>query len=455
MFPRAIVKQLENWSNTSKRKPLILRGARQVGKTTAVDLFASQFDQYLKLNLDLPSHCRIFEQNLSPRELLQAIRLQLNLPTVSGRTLLFLDEIQNSPEAIHSMRYFYEESDSNLFVIGAGSLLETLIAKGNISFPVGRVEYRFMWPLSFPEFLEAMGLTEALAYLNSTPVPPLSHSALLKEFRRYMFIGGMPEVVARYLDTNDITSLSTIYRSLILSFQDDVEKYARSNASANILRHVIQSLPFEAGKRIRFQGFGNSNYGSREMGEALRTLEKAMLLHLIYPTTDSRLPLAPDRKRAPRLQFLDTGLLCAAVGLQGKLFDPVEIESVQRGVLAEHVVGQELLAESDAGISPVFWVREKKQANAEVDFLIRYDSGVIPLEVKSGKPGSLRSLHSFIEKSGAKVAIRLYSGETHVQQARTPGGAPYTLHNLPLYMASRLQAYLKNANVRFKMLDGG
>ncbi len=444
MFPRAVVKQLEEWSKTPKCKPLILRGARQVGKTTAVDIFAKQFDQYLKLNLDLPSNCKIFEQNLSIRELLQAIRLHFNLPTVPGRTLLFLDEIQNSPEAIHSMRYFYEEADSSLFVIGAGSLLETLIARGNVSFPVGRVEYRFMWPLNFPEFLEARGLKEAVNYFNSTLVPRLAHPVLLKEFRRYMFIGGMPEVVSRYLETDDIASLSKVYQSLILSFQDDVEKYARSSTAVNILRHVIQSLPFEAGKRIRFQGFGNSSYGSREMGETLRTLEKAMLLHLIYPTTSTRLPLIPNRKRSPRLQFLDTGLLCAAVGLQGKLFEPVEIESVQNGILAEHIVGQELLAGSETGVAPVFWVREKKQASAEVDFLIRHQSTIIPLEVKSGKPGSLRSLHTFIEQSGAKVAIRLYSGKIHVQKATTPGGTPYILHNLPLYMASRLSKYLEN-----------
>jgi len=445
MFPRTIVKELKKWSKTPERKPLILRGARQVGKTTAIDLFAKQFDQYLKLNLDKPADRKIFEQELSPRELLQAIRLHLNLPTVSGQTLLFLDEIQNSPQAISSMRYFHEEADSNLFVIGAGSLLETLIAKGNISFPVGRVEYRFMWPLNFPEFLEAMERTEALTYLNSATVPPLAHPVLLREFRRYMFIGGMPEVVAQYLETNDIASLSTVYQSLILSFQDDVEKYARSNAAANILRHTIQSLPFEAGKRIHFHGFGNSNYGSREMGEALRTLEKAMLLHLIYPATNTRLPLIPNLKRSPRLQFLDTGLLCAAVGLQGKLFEPVDVESVYNGILAEHIVGQELLAGSERGVFPVFWVREKKQANSEVDFLIRHQCGVVPVEVKSGKPGSLRSLHTFIEQSGAKVALRLYSGKAHIQQATTPGGASYTLHNLPLFMASKLLEYLDHA----------
>jgi len=428
-------------------KPLILRGARQVGKTTAVNLFARQFDQYLKLDLDKPGDADLFERGLSVQELLQAIQLHLNKSRTAGRTLLFLDEIQNSPKAIHAMRYFHEDRVPGLYVAGAGSLLETLIARGNVSFPVGRVEYRFMWPLSFLEFLEATGKHDALAYLNSPSIPDCAHEALLREFRRYMFVGGMPEVVELYAEESDISALSRLYQSLILSFQDDVEKYARSGSVATVLRHAIQSLPYEAGRRIRFQGFGNSNYGSREMGEALRILEKAMLLHLIYPTTQTKPPLAPNRRRAPRLQFLDTGLLCASIGLQGKLFEPVEMESVYSGILAEHVTGQELLAQSEDETPPVFWVREKKQANAEIDFLIRHQGGVVPLEVKSGRPGSLRSLHTFIEKSGVNTAIRLYSGELHVQEATTPGGIPYTLHNLPLYMASRVYDYV-NENVR-------
>ncbi|MCK5879336.1 MAG: ATP-binding protein [Holophagae bacterium] len=443
MFPRTILDNLEQWANKSHRKPLILRGARQVGKTTAIDLFSRHFDQYLKLNLDQMPDRKLFEQNLSVKELLQAIRLHLNQPVALGRTLLFIDEIQDSPEAIHAMRYFHEEGNPNLYVVGAGSLLETLIARGNVSFPVGRVEYQFMWPLSFSEFLQAEGLTEAHECFHATPIPAFAHETLLKEFRRYMFIGGMPEIVSRYIETNDITSLSSIYQSLLISFQDDVEKYARSGSAAGILRHAIKTLPFEAGKRIHFHGFGNSNYGSREMGEALRTLEKAMLLHLLYPTTATELPLTPNRKRSPRLQFLDTGLLCAAVGLQGRLFEPVELNAVYNGILAEHIVGQELLGISDGSSVPVFWVREKRQANAEVDFLLKYKSRVIPVEVKSGKPGSLRSLHAFIEQSGITTAVRLYSGGFHVQEAVTPvQRVRYTLHNLPLYMASRLLEYL-------------
>ncbi|RLE17152.1 MAG: AAA family ATPase [Acidobacteria bacterium] len=443
MFPRTILGNLEKWANKLHRKPLILRGARQVGKTTAIDLFSREFDQYLKLNLEKLPDRKLFEQNLSVKELLQAIRLHLNQPMLPGRILLFIDEIQNSPEAIHAMRYFYEEENPNLYVVSAGSLLETLIAKGNISFPVGRVEYQFMWPLSFSEFLRAEGLTEAYECFHATPIPGFAHEILLKEFRRYMFIGGMPEIVSRYIETDDITSLSPIYQSLLISFQDDVEKYARSGAAAGILRHAIKTLPFEAGKRIHFHGFGNSNYGSREMGEALRTLEKAMLLHLLYPTTATQLPLIPNRKRSPRLQFLDTGLLCSALGLQGGLFEAMELNAVYNGILAEHIVGQELLGISDGSSVPVFWVREKRQANAEVDFLLKYKSQVIPVEIKSGKPGILRSLHAFIEQSGARIAVRLYSGGFHVQEAITPvQRVRYTLYNLPLYMASRLPEYL-------------
>jgi len=440
-FPRAIIHELREWASESRPKPLILRGARQVGKTTAVDMFGAEFDQYLKLDLEKPEERRLFERGLSITELIQAIRLYLNRPAVAGRTLLFVDEIQNSSEAIRAMRYFYEASPPNLLVIGAGSLLETLIAKGKIDFPVGRVTFRFMWPLTFAEFLEACGRKEALQYLREIAVPDLAHPTLMKEFRRYMFIGGMPEVVSRYVASGDIAGLSGTYQSLLLSFQDDVEKYARSSSSAHLLRHAIRSLPFEAGKRIRFHGFGNSNYRSREMGEALRTLEKALLIHLVYPTTSCRLPLVPDRKRSPRLQFLDTGLLCAAVGLQGTLFEPTEIDAVYNGILAEHVVCQELLA-AGSGHPPLFWVREKKQSSAEVDVLLTHGTRVVPVEVKSGAPGTLRSLQVFVEQSGVKTAVRLYAGKCHVQQATTPGGQRYTLHNLPVYMVSQLYRYL-------------
>ncbi len=442
LFPRKIVRVLENWADTKSRKPLILRGARQVGKTTAIDIFGRQFDQYLKLNLDKREDAAVFERGLSVHETMQAIRLHLNKPSVKDRTLLFLDEIQNSPGAIQAMRYFHEETDANLFVIGAGSLLETLIARDNISFPVGRVEYRFMWPLTFAEFLKATGKEQALDYLNDMSVPDVAHDALQKEYRTYMFVGGMPEIVGEYARTAEVPSLARIYQSLFLSFQDDVEKYAPGRTTAQVIRHAIQSVPFEAGKRIRFHGFGNSNYGSREMGEALRTLEKAMLLKLIYPTTQTRLPLAPNQKRAPRLQFLDTGLMCYSVGLQGRLFEPMEIESVYNGVLAEHVVGQELLAGSQTGSAPVFWVREKKQSNAEIDFLMQHQGRVVPVEVKSGKPGSLRSLQAFVDESGVDLAVRLYSGHLHVQEAVTSKGNTYQLHNLPIYMASRIGNYL-------------
>jgi hypothetical protein len=442
LFSRDILNDLDAWADLEGRKPLVLRGARQVGKTTAVELFSAGFDQFLKLDLEHASDRSLFERDLAPGDLMQAIRLHLNAPSRPGRTLLFLDEIQMCPQAIRQMRYFHEDAPRDLHVIAAGSLLETLIARGEVSFPVGRVEYRFMFPLSFAESLGARGRADLRECLESTPVPAHAHDILLREFRRYTFIGGMPEVVAAHARTGDVASLSRLYDGLMLSLRDDVEKYARSEAGARVLRHAIQALPFEAGRRIKFEGFGNGNYRSREMGEALRMLERAMLIHLVHPTTRTRLPLTPNRRRAPRLQFLDSGMLCHAVGLQPALFEETGLDDVYNGILAEHVVAQELTARSGGRPAPVFWVRESPQANAEVDFLLTSGSRVVPVEVKSGRSGSLRSLQEFVDRSDAEVAVRLYSGEADTREVRTSGRKPYTLISLPLYLAARLPGYL-------------
>ncbi|MBQ6568060.1 MAG: ATP-binding protein, partial [Treponema sp.] len=356
---------------------------------------------------------------------------------------LFIDEIQHSPNAVMQMRYFYEELP-DLFVISAGSLLEIMMDMHKISFPVGRVEYRYMFPMSFEEFLRAIGEHNALGYLGTVPVPQIAHNKLSGLFRLYTFVGGMPEAVARYKETQDLSQVSDVYEALFSAFKDDVSKYARNVGETNIIRHVIETSPMETGNRITFERFGNSGYKSKEIGDALRTLERAMLLYLRYPVTEPVLPFAPDLKLRPHLQFLDSGLLNHALGIASWYFKEESLSDIYSGKLAEQVVGQELLAANSRRIDkPLFWTREKKQSNAEVDFLFAKDGEVFPVEVKSGKTGTLRSLHSYLENSGCSIGIRLYGGEYSIEQAKTPvQKKPYTLVNLPLYCAARLGDYL-------------
>lgn len=441
MFTRNVIPLLEKWRSKKERKPLIIRGARQVGKTTAVDIFSKIYDQYVKLDLENIEDATLFNKDLSFDEILQSIFLSRNKSRISGKTLLFIDEIQNSPRAIAMMRYFFE-SARDIHVIAAGSLLEAMIGRKQISFPVGRVEYLFMYPLTFQEFLVAAQEEQLLEAYNTIPFHPFAYTQALKCFHRYCLIGGMPEIVRHYLDSKDIVALTGIYQGLMTSYRDDVSKYARNSTMIGIIRHAIESAPFEAGKRIKFQGFGNSQYRSREMGEALRTLERTMLVYLVYPTTAVTLPILADRKKSPRLQFLDTGLINYLAGLQDYYFHMEDLHSVYKGVLAEHIVGQELLAHDAMKPGRLsFWVREKRQSVAEVDFVIGCKGEIIPAEVKSGKSGSLRSLHQFVDRSNHPFAIRLYAGPLEKHEVVTPGGMPYTLLNLPYFLAGKLYEY--------------
>ena len=250
-------------------------------------------------------------------------------------------------------------------------------------------------------------------------------------------------MVVDYAERKDLTLLSDIYESLIVSYLDDVEKYARNNAMVPVIRHAITSMFAEAGKRISFHGFGRSNYGSKEMGEALRTIEKAMLVHLIYPVTDTKLPVRPDKKRSPRLQLLDTGLMNYFAGIQSEILGATNLNVIYKGMVAEHIVGQELLSvKSNVLAQLAFWVREKVQSDAEVDYIYAHNGKVIPIEVKSGATGRLRSLHAFMDRSDQDIAIRYYAGEYRMETIKTLNNKSYRLLNLPYFLASQTENYL-------------
>ncbi len=442
MFFRNIINDLRIWADEKDRKPLILRGARQVGKTTAVDIFSEDFDQYIYLNLEKNEDSAIFNHGLSVRDLIQSIYLSKNITPSQGKTLIFIDEIQNSPQAIAQLRYFYE-SAKKLHIIAAGSLLEVIIGEPRPAFPVGRVQYMYLYPLSFEEFLAAAGEDQALKCYHTIPFPDFAFTRLLKLFHRYTLIGGMPEIAGKYIENKNIAALAPVYQGLLVAYLDDVSKYARNTTMVQVIRHAIESAPLEAGQRIKFQGFGNSNYKSREMGEALRMLERAMLIYLLYPSTVTQPPVRPDLKKSPRLQFLDTGLINYFAGLQDYFFKMENLHSFYKGLLAEHIVGQELLAlDMKTSRKPSFWIREKKQSNAEVDFIVPFKQYIIPVEVKSGKTGALRSLHQFMIRADHPYAVRLYAGSVEKTQTSTPDGKSYTLLNLPNFLAGKLYDYI-------------
>jgi predicted AAA+ superfamily ATPase len=443
MFPRKISQELLVWKNSSTRKPLVLRGARQVGKTTVINYFAKSFQHYIYLNLERKEDKAVFINKESINEMVDAIFFLKNKSRQIQDTLIFIDEIQEAPEALAALRYFYEDFPE-LYIVAAGSLLE-MVFDNHISYPVGRLEYKLLRPFSFEEFLFALGETQALEQYNNVPIATFAHEKMLKLFHTYTLIGGMPEVVKKYVEYRDLTSLKSVYESLLLSYIDDVEKYAKSASQTQIMRHAIRSCFSEAGNRIKFHGFGASSYASREMGESLRTLEKARLIYLIYPTTQTVLPYLPDVKKSPRLQLLDTGLVNYFAGVQKEVFNSNDLTDVYQGKIVEHIVGQEILANNTNLLSTLlFWVREKTDSSAEVDFLFVKDGVAIPVEVKSGKVGKLKSLHQYVEMSEVKLAIRLYSGQFQIDQLKTATGRPFTLLNLPYYLAGNIEKYIEH-----------
>jgi len=443
MYQRKISQELLVWKNSTNRKPLVLRGARQVGKTTVINHFAESFQQYIYLNLERKEDKALFTNKQSVNEMVDALFFLKNKSRQIQDTLIFIDEIQEVPEALAALRYFYEDFPQ-LYIVAAGSLLE-MVFDNHISYPVGRLEYKVLRPFSFEEFLLAIEETQALEQYNNVPIASFAHEKMLRLFHTYTLIGGMPEVVKQYVEHHDLTSLKSVYESLLLSYIDDVEKYARSASRTQIMRHAIRSCFSEAGSRIKFHGFGASSYASREMGESLRTLEKARLIYLIYPTTQTALPYLPDVKKSPRLQLLDTGLVNYFAGVQKEVFSSNDLTDVYQGKIVEHIVGQEILANNTNLLSTLlFWVREKTDSSAELDFVFVKDGIAIPVEVKSGKVGKLKSLHQYVEMSDVKLAIRLYSGQFQIDQHKTPNGKNFTLLNIPYYLAGNLEKYIEH-----------
>jgi uncharacterized protein len=441
MFYRDIIQELQKWAAKPTRKPLVLRGARQVGKTTAIEMFAKEFDQYIYLNLEKPKEREIFEKDYPFPDLLTALFVFAQKKRSGGKTLLFIDEIQNSPKAIALLRYFFEEA-GDLYVVTAGSLLESILNK-KISFPVGRVEYMALHPCSFREFLYALDLTQLAEMLEKPEVPGFLHSQYMSWFKKYATIGGMPEILNLYAKNADITELSPIYGNLIQSYMDDVEKYADSDVQVQYIRHVISNAFREGGTKVTFERFGNSGYRSREMKEAFRMVEKTMLIKLVYPGTSVQIPLKPNLTRKPRLHVLDTGLMNHSLKLMGEMVFNENISDTYRGIIAEHIAGQELLA-SDFSIQNElrFWVRERADASAEIDYIFQHNGKLIPIEVKSGAIGKLRSLHQFMDQAPHNIAVRVYQGEYLVQKAKTIAGKEFTLLNLPFYLVHRIEREL-------------
>ena len=447
MYTRELINQLHEWRTKDNRKPLVLRGARQVGKTTLVKQFSKEFDYFISLNLE-KEDADLFRKFDNVGVIWQYLCLKNHIVQDKNKSvLLFIDEIQEEPIAVAMLRYFYEDLPY-VFVIAAGSRLQSLTKK-HLSFPVGRVEYLTLRPFSFLEYINAKHGEQWATLLRETSVPEVLHNEMLAEFNTFALIGGMPEAVTEYLNTNDIERLSPIFNSLLKGYNEDAEKFAKNIEQAKILQHILTTSWISAAQTITFEHFGDSDYTSAQIHDGMNLLERAFLLSLDYPVTSTSAPALPAKRRSPKLIMVDIGLTNFFAGIQIEYLQNKNLLDTWRGRAAEQVVAQELRPVLDRQYreNQYFWIRDKKGTTAKVDFIWQNGTDIIPIEVKSGTNSHLRSIHSFINncESHRRLAIRVWSGEFSVQDITTPEPASkeFRLINVPFYYVGQLDKIIK------------
>ena len=379
MFERIIEKELVSWKVNAYRKPLILRGARQVGKTSTIRKFGQEnFDQLIEVNLEKRDQLQVFDQVTSVDNFLQRINLVFDKNVVPGSTLLFIDEIQESKNVMELLRFFAEEKPE-LHVIAAGSLLEAKIGQ-DWSIPVGRVEFRYLYPMTFFEYLKARKKTALLDSLETVRFgDSFAFGDMASElFKEYVLVGGMPEVVKSFVETNDYSQVRAIFSRLQTAYMDDIRKYSKSRENNKYLEIVLEQGPKVAGTIYKYENFGGSTYRSREMGEAIQTVEKVMLLKQLLAVNSTSLPIMPKIIRPKKMIWLDVGL----VNYVNNVYQEM-LSGEYKGKIMEQVVGQSMLAGGTTRpLDLYYWSRDRVEGSAEVDFCFQYQSRLVGMEIK-------------------------------------------------------------------------
>jgi uncharacterized protein len=410
-FKRKIDSELLNWKNESFRKPLLLRGARQVGKSSAVRELSKKFEYFLEINFEEQKKVhRLFEGDLSPQALCENLAIMYNMPVEPDRTLVFFDEIQACVPAISSLRFFYEKYPQ-LHVIAAGSLLEFALEELP-SFGVGRIRSMFVYPFSFDEFLSACGEELLLKAKQGASVDfPLQlpiHQKLISYLKRFFVIGGMPEVIASYIHSQRMAECQRIQDDLIISLKADFSKYKKKVPTLRI-SEVFESAIQQTGNKFKYaEVVSEANH--KQIKEALDLLIMAGLVIPVTHTSANGIPLGTesDFKKRKMLVF-DTGIFQRLAGLTiSEVLFEENFFQVNKGNIAELFVGLEILKSSSCYVHQdlYYWHREAVNSNAEVDYLIQKGQDIIPVEVKSGTTGSMRSMFLFLKEKNKPFGIR-------------------------------------------------
>jgi len=391
---------LRKWMVNPRRRPLILKGARQVGKTHAVRALASSFTDFVEINFDQIPKARIFfEEDLKPARILREISLLIKKDIIPGKTLLFFDEVQEAPKAILSLRYFYEEMP-DLHIIAAGSLLD--FALENVGVPVGRVEFLYMYPMSFIEFLVATGnhliLTEILAHEPQEKLSSTIHAMCLRLVAEYLALGGMPAVIDCWIESPTALECTITQTAILDAYRQDFGKYAKKHQITHVST-LFDEVPRQLGKKFKYSDI-EGEYRKRELQPALNLLITAGIIHRVYASAAQGIPIGAQADfQVFKTLFLDVGLAQSILGLDlSSWFLDTSAEFINKGAIVESFVGQELLAYG----SPLqkrdlyYWQRNAPSSTAEIDYLIQKKDRIIPVEVKGGEGSTLKSMHAFL-----------------------------------------------------------
>lgn len=435
---RDAINSMKKWFSGRNRHPLVIRGARQVGKSTLVRDFALAEGLALReinlyRNLDLIPAFR----SLDPKRICQEISDRISSDVTAPGGILFLDEIQAIPEAIDALRYFYEGMP-NLPIVAAGSLLEFALARHNFSMPVGRVEYMFLGPITFGEFVAAADeyLLKSISMENVVAgVSDAVHEKLMDLVRRYMFVGGMPEATQTWLDTQNFAEVSAVHRRIVNTYIDDFAKYAYG-ADLALMQSVFRAIPARVGEKVKFVNYSRESKAAK-VASVIDLFIKARIACPVVHSDSNGIPLgAEERPSVRKLLFLDVGLMNYANGLTWtRLSDMDDIALVNEGSIAEQFVGQHLFFRRGDFEEPRlnYWLRECAKSNAEVDYVVEDGSVVMPIEVKAGAAGSLRSLWQMTADKHLDQAIRFDAGRFSRQTVRTGDNGHCELTTLPFY----------------------
>jgi len=445
---RHLYSYLLSWKTRSNRKPLIVRGARQVGKTYLIREFGKNtYDHFIEINFDeTPKKADIFNLN-DIDQILQYLAMDSGVTIVSGKTLIFLDEIQRVPWLFAKLRYFYEKRP-DIHIIAAGSLLDFVLAEHEFSMPVGRVEYLFMGPMDFTEFLESIGEQAVRAFIQSwrpsVPIPLSVHEKLVELTRLYTAVGGMPAAVYQYSQSHTLQQVEMEQSSIVQTCRDDFSKYGKK-IDAGLLRLTLEKIPQLIGNKLKYVEISRDKRAS-EVSASIKMLQMARLIYCVHHSAGNAPPLTAQKKEKDfKPLFLDVGLMMNSLNINITSLLQEGLITSNNGAVAEQFIGQHLLYAALPYKEPnlYYWNREKRNSAAEVDYLIQINSAVVPVEVKAGVTGSLKSLHTFAQEKSTPLALRfnLAPPSINMIKARTMKGQPveFKLLSLPMYFVSEVE----------------